>query len=987
MKRNCPIIILLLLVCISISNAQVLTFEFNGNNGTADPVASNFNDFALTASAISRGAGLIAVANNNSFNSSNWSTVSIADAVANDNYVEFTVTPNAGFQFDVNTITFQVRRNNNGFTSIALRSSLDGFTTDIDAVVPITANYQVVTFNVNQLNNTGSVTYRLYGTANTADGQGRFENGGANNDIVVDGSINTSPAVSCNISDDFESPTLGAEWTDIGGNATTDPNLTIVSNSVTALDYVYQDVSSVYNTTLSALANTITWNFNMRQSRGNPNGFNSGQDGVAFVLGATESDLTVADGYAVVLGENGGTDNVRLVSFTDGIDANANLTDIITGSDDYGNEYSSIRVTYEPATDNWELFVRNDGVVFSSPLSLDASHSQGNLVNTTYVDVPLNFIANVFNHSNNANRTAFFDNICIATDLTCSSTVTWNGTGWSPSAPNNSTTAVINGNYNTSSSGSFVACSLEVNANLVIGNGDFIEIINDVTVNNGSISTETRGSFVQRGSGALAGSFVLSGTGASEVIKTTADLANWYSYTYWSSPVVGETTDSALSDADVDRRFWFNAGNFLDTNGDGIDDNADAWTRETGSYPMTPGQGFAATHNEIGYLGVRGYDYTFEGSYNTGDITYGVIHDVANPIEHWNLIGNPYPSAINVDLFFSANTGVVEEALYMWSQVSPLDGSNPGNEVLNFSQNDYITINSVGEAGNGTTGAPSRQVPSGQAFFIPSLATTNVTFTNSMRVSGNNANDEFYRAANNSTSNSEKLWLNLGSDIGVYSQVCVAYTNKATDGYDGNNIDTPRNFAGNAGYLFTLIDGQSTTPFVIQGKSPQALNTDESIKVGFATYISTIETYQISLPQIQGAFLNNNPIYLRDNDLGIVHNLKAEPYEFTSSQGFYDNRFELVFSNSVLSVDDNFIESQDLTIFEAENGLVNFSLSNSSLYIDTLALFDLQGRLVYDLNVDASSKSFDLSKLKSSVFIAKATLSNGTVITKKSIKR
>ncbi|ARV09546.1 hypothetical protein BTO05_07790 [Winogradskyella sp. PC-19] len=988
---------ILLLIFSSFSYGQILTFDFQGNVGDEVTANSDFNDIALGLSTISRGIGLTAAANNNSFNSINWSTIDIADAIANDDYVEFTIpAPTGGFSYNVTTINFDLQRSNNGLTAIALRSSLDAYATNIDAEITLADvnSVQDITFNVNQLQNTDAITYRLYGYSENTNGNGRFD--GPSNNIEINGSINTFPAPTCNVSDDFSSGTLGAEWTDVGGNSSIiNSRLSIATGGATALDYVHQDVSGSYNTTLNTLTNSINWEFNMRQSRGNPSGFNSSNYGVAFVLGASDSDLTQGDGYAVVLGQSGATDNVRLVSYSNGLDLNGNLTDIITGAVDFGNNYLSIKVTYDPATDTWELFVRDDSGNFSSPSSLDNTNSIGNIVNTTHTGTALNHIAAVWNHATQANATAIFDNICISVDK-CSSSTTWDGTNWSAGIPNSSTEAILNGDYTTSATTpSFTACSLVINDGftLIVSNGDFIEIENDVAVNNNaSITTETEGSFVQNGDGATAGVFALASLGSSNVSKTTSPLAYWYSLTYWSSPVQGESTDGALFDSS--RVFWFNANNYLDANGDSLDDDANAWTREQGDFPMTPGQGFAGSHNEPGFIfpGV-GYGYIFSGPYNTGDITYPVVNNTANGL-HWNLIGNPYPSAIDVDAFFTENGTVapgnntVYEVLYMWSQVNPVDAGNAGNEVLNYNQNDYITINAISESGNGTTAAPSRQIPSGQAFFIPSASSGDVVFTNSMRVSGNGVNTEFYRTSNAQNTNNaiEKLNINLSSDVGIYSQISVAYADFATDDYDGNAIDTFRNYAGNAGVLYSL-DTEGNGFYVIQGKAKSSLTEDEVIKIGFGAYISTNETYTLEIVKKEGDFLSTNPIYLKDNDLNMVHNLGESSYTFNSDGGSFDERFEIIFNNAALSIDDEIIAKNRLSIVEFDKDNVEFSVKNNIHTIESILIYDLQGRLVYNLEGNTSTEVFNLSNLTTQVYIAKVTLSNGQVISKKAIKK
>ncbi|MBO3118003.1 hypothetical protein J4050_14695 [Winogradskyella sp. DF17] len=575
------------------------------------------------------------------------------------------------------------------------------------------------------------------------------------------------------------------------------------------------------------------------------------------------------------------------------------------------------------------------------------------------------------------------DNIELwGTLATCSSTTTWDGTTWDNGAPDINTSAIINGPYTTSipTAGSFTTCNLEVNANLFVDNGDFVEVINDVTVNAGTLTTETQGSFVQRGS-----TFTLSG-GDAVVIKTTIPNTE-NDYTYWSSPVDNISILDGLTEANPNRRYTFNSNNYLDSDGDGVDDDANAWTDVTDTDIMEAGKGYISMHGffPIGF-GV-GYDYLFEGPYNTGDISQAVPFDPSNTVNHWNLLGNPYPSALDADDFFTANTSVVASELFMWSQVSPPNDTNPGNEVLNFNQNDYITINSMGTAGNGTTPAPSNSVPSGQSFFIPSISAGNVIFTNTMRLSGANVNDEFYRNGQQNTYGEiERLWLNLSSDIGVYSQICVAYSNNATDGYDGKGIDTERNYAGNAGLLYST-DNNNAGFYVIQGKAKSSLNENEIINVGFASYLSTSEIYSISLPDFEGEYLENNPIYLRDNDLGIVHDLKSSAYEFISIGGDFANRFDIIFADSTLSNLEDQLLINGFTIVENEDDLVEFTLSNKEVIFDRIEIFDVQGRKIFDFNGDSNLEIFDFSDFKSSIFIAKAHISNGQVITKKAIKR
>lgn len=174
--------------------------------------------------------------------------------------------------------------------------------------------------------------------------------------------------------------------------------------------------SSPYNTTLSSNPSKITWYFNMRQIRTDPAGFNSGNYGVAFILGSTStSPYTSGTGYAIVLGQTGTTDPIRLSRFNNGL--SGTLTDIITsntsGLTDFGNEYISIKVTYNPINNKWELFLRNDGGSSFTDPTTGSLTSQGTATDNTYTGTSLSYVGAYWQGSTSADQTAFFDNITI----------------------------------------------------------------------------------------------------------------------------------------------------------------------------------------------------------------------------------------------------------------------------------------------------------------------------------------------------------------------------------------------------------------------------------------------------------------------------------------------------------------------------------------------------------------------------------------------
>lgn len=565
---------------------------------------------------------------------------------------------------------------------------------------------------------------------------------------------------------------------------------------------------------------------------------------------------------------------------------------------------------------------------------------------------------------------------------TCTSVSTWDGATWD-TAPSATAVAVIDGNYTAVLANSFSACTIIVNSGstLTVDNTGFVEVENDVIVN-GDLIVQTEGNFVQRGN---TGTFT--NNGSSRVNKQTASKAEWYYYTYWSSPVTSETIGSVFPDVDGDRRFKFNAANFLDTDGDDFDDNDDAWEAALAGETMTPGVGYAATESRF-FLGGAG-TASFEGTFNTGDVSVGISNVPGNVIASWNFIGNPYPSAIDFDAFHAANSAVVDGAAYFWSQATDHAESNPGNQQSNFSKNDYATytVGSGGAAG-GSPVIPTQYIPSGQGFFIAGLDNNIATFTNAMRMADGTSNSQFFKGSNSKKKSGNlknRLWVNLTTENGVFSQILMAYVDGATDGYDGLSYDAPKIVSqGFSAILYSFMDTENNK-YVIQGKNPNSINENESIRLGFNSNIDDNTEYTLSIAQLEGDFLADNPTFIKDNLTNTLHNLSNSDYSFISGSGEFNDRFEIVFSANALSTEDSSLESESLKIIELEDDHVQFTTKNNP--IKAVKIFDLLGRNLYNFEGNSNDEIYNLSKLSSTLYIAKVELSNGIILTKKALKK
>jgi len=197
-------------------------------------------------------------------------------------------------------------------------------------------------------------------------------------------------------------------------------NLTLTNDASGALNLygwgaAYTNTANFAAPFTNVLANnpgTVTWSFNMRQIRSNPGGFTGTTYGSAFILSGTSGTTNVAGtGYAVILGNSGTTDPVRLVRYTAGLRTYTTLVaSTTTGLTDFGNQYLSIRVTYVPGTNTWQLFLRNDGTAASQDPNSGTLTAQGTAVSSTYTTTALPILGAFWNGGITAAQTAIFDN-------------------------------------------------------------------------------------------------------------------------------------------------------------------------------------------------------------------------------------------------------------------------------------------------------------------------------------------------------------------------------------------------------------------------------------------------------------------------------------------------------------------------------------------------------------------------------------------------
>jgi len=346
--------------------------------------------------------------------------------------------------------------------------------------------------------------------------------------------------------------------------------------------------------------------------------------------------------------------------------------------------------------------------------------------------------------------------------ITDQSSSTWNGSAWSNGIPTITTNVILAGNYDTTSNPNITACSLAVNNGftLTIIDGKFVTIQNNLTVATGAtLNIANQGSLVM-----ISDAGTVSNNGTMKVNKTTTPFEK-FDYTYWSSPItstpISYTAGTTFANWRSDHAYYFNPANFLDLNNDGFDDNHDDWMGATNM--DVPGKGYII----MGPTGLSSYSavesVVFTGNVPTNKLNSGIINV---PIaltpgtatdDDWNLVGNPYPCAIDATKFINANIANIDATLYFWTHKANLGGElNLGPDAQNFSQSDYAlfnlsggtatskTVSITGSGDSKVNSIPLGNIASCQGFFVEAQKdNVNLIFNNSMRVGEAVAHQEF----------------------------------------------------------------------------------------------------------------------------------------------------------------------------------------------------------------------------------------------------
>lgn len=517
-------------------------------------------------------------------------------------------------------------------------------------------------------------------------------------------------------------------------------------------------------------------------------------------------------------------------------------------------------------------------------------------------------VSNLFIKQNGSTSTPTMemDEIRLGTTFSSVTPISWNGTVWSNTTGTTAVAdAIITGVYSTSANGEFTAKNITINSGSLTVNSGTNITVTDALVNNltaSNVIVENNANILQSGT-------TNTNSGAITVKRTTNPLM-LLDYVMWGSPVATQQLQ-AFSPATLSNRFYsYNSATNL-------------YSAETATNNFADGKGYLIRMPNDHPTTPTSWVGSFVGVPHSGDYTF-------TPDVGFNSVANPYPSTLSMTSFVADNP-TITGTLYFWRKTNSTT-ILPG--YCSWNSGTYV---SNGQPGALATGNNMLQV--GQGFIVKANSATGVLFKNTQRT-GNNAGQTYKSSVNITTASADeknRVWLNLTSADGGFSQTAFGYMTNATnevDSYDGENFND-----GNLS-ISSLIADQK---FVIQGKALPFENTD---LVPLNYKVSQAGSYTIAIDNVDGLFANNaQAVYLRDTLLNTETNLSSTAYTFASATGEFNNRFVVAYTPQTLGNPQ--FNANSVIVYKNNNNVV---VNSGNTAMESVKVFDLTGRLLLDKN-------------------------------------
>jgi hypothetical protein len=544
----------------------------------------------------------------------------------------------------------------------------------------------------------------------------------------------------------------------------------------------------------------------------------------------------------------------------------------------------------------------NDLVFNSNDARLTSSISARNLT--------INPGASVTTGSYNDTVTGNFTND--GTFIGTGGTVTFNGTS----------AQTIGGSLNTTFQNMVIS-----NAAGVALNSSKYTTTNNLTINNGSIFTISplgklevqstlsnlagTSGFVVKADGTGSGSLIHSTAGVNASVQhyLTDNSATYYYHTN-SSPVSNAVSATYLVTGAGPYLYYYDASS-----------SSSKWINITAiNYPLTPGKGFLINYKTQ----TSPETITYSGLLNTGSFDLPLIAAGDGN----NLVGNPYPCAIDWDAVSGWTLGNMDDYITIWN---PADGSY-GSYIRGM--------------GTGTHGV-TNIIPSGQGFFVHAIGNTTLSMTNSVKVHDNSI-------IKSSKVRPDYFKLRITNDTNSFNdEAVVLFQEDATPAYDpGFEARKILSMMKESSQIYTTTeDGADLSINALPKDNADSIVLFFKCKMSAKYTIQLVENRNIDFVTLTDLFTGNSEDLLKNG------------YTFTGSPTDTSLRFIINLKKSSNTANRELSEGKrEILIYPTNNG-VHLRNTGSQSISGYLEISNLLGQIIHreklTLITDASRFGFE----------------------------
>lgn len=328
------------------------------------------------------------------------------------------------------------------------------------------------------------------------------------------------------------------------------------------------------------------------------------------------------------------------------------------------------------------------------------------------------------------------------------------------------------------------------------------------------------------------------------------------------------------------------------------------------------------------------------GALQTTDLDVALTNDVNG----FNLIGNPFSSALDWDY---VEPGITTGAVYVWDNDFDADG-------------EYLTWN--GETGDLIDGI----IPLGQAFFVKAESAGTLTIPSDARI---HDNQDFYKNNAQIETSYLKLMLNHESFI---NNLFISFSNEGSEYFD-----VP-------GDVHKLISGNSS-PQLFTKENNIELSTNKRALVdengqAIPVFLSQVIAGQYTIKLEECMNLEDVEIILEDKKTNIFHDFTIDkPYNFLAYPEDQTDRFIVHVNKKTFSVVEGYGETSDIDVYATDKSLIILSHGQLALETGFVFIYNNLGQIIDEQHIKPGNQFSIQLNCSGHFIIVKVVKPSGTL--------